>query len=75
MHLNLMSADSCMSPWAIDVAVSEMQSADSSEQEDNGNDSNDVGPTERASPSHHVKEISKHYILHDYPQHAPFSFW
>ena len=58
-NVSLMSADSCMSPWAIDVAVSEMQSADSSEQEDNGNDSNDVGPTERASPSHHVKEISK----------------
>lgn len=57
-NVSLMSADSCMSPWAIDVAVSEMQSADSSEQEDNGNDSSDFRPTERAFPSQPEKETS-----------------
>ena len=34
-NVSVLSGDSCASPWAIDVAASEMQSADSSEQEDN----------------------------------------
>ncbi|KAL9981682.1 hypothetical protein ACROYT_G010421 [Oculina patagonica] len=59
-NVSLMSADSCVSPWAIDVAASEMQSADSSEQEDNAScDSSEVRPSEGASPSLPQVESSK----------------
>lgn len=59
-NVSLMSADSCVSPWAIDVAASEMQSADSSEQEDNAAcDSGVVRPSEGASPRLPEKELSK----------------
>lgn len=51
-NVSLMSADSCVSPWSIDVAACEMQSADSSEQEDNAScDSSEVRPSVGASPS------------------------
>ena len=56
-NVSLMSADSCVSPWAIDVAASEMQSADSSEQEDN--DSSEARPSEGTSPSLPSVESSK----------------
>lgn len=59
-NVSLMSADSCVSPWAIDVAASEMQSADSSEQEDNAYcDSSEARPSEGASPSLPTVESSK----------------
>jgi len=59
-NVSLMSADSCVSPWAIDVAASEMQSADSSEQEDNAScDSSEARPSEGASPSLPSVESSK----------------
>lgn len=59
-NVSLMSADSCVSPWAIDVAASEMQSADSSEQEDNAYcDSSEARPGEGASPSLPTVESSK----------------
>ena len=59
-NVSLMSADSCVSPWAIDVAASEMQSADSSEQEDNAScDSSEARPSEGASPSLPSMESSK----------------
>ena len=59
-NVSLMSADSCVSPWAIDVAASEMQSADSSEQEDNAScDSSEARPSEGASPSLPSGESSK----------------
>ena len=59
-NVSLMSADSCVSPWAIDVAASEMQSADSSEQEDNAScDSSEARPSEGASPSLPQVESSK----------------
>lgn len=59
-NVSLMSADSCVSPWAIDVAASEMQSADSSEQEDNACcDSSEARPSEGTSPSLPSVESSK----------------
>lgn len=59
-NVSLMSADSCVSPWAIDVAASEMQSADSSEQEDNAScDSSEARPSEGASLSLPSVESSK----------------
>jgi len=57
-NVSLMSADSCVSPWAIDVAACEMQSADSSEQEDNC-DSSEARPSEGTSPSLPSVESSK----------------
>ncbi|KAJ7387341.1 hypothetical protein OS493_004332 [Desmophyllum pertusum] len=51
-NVSLMSADSCVSPWSIDVAACEMQSADSSEQEDNAScDYSEARPSVEASPS------------------------
>lgn len=59
-NVSLMSADSCVSPWAIDVAASEMQSADSSEQEDNAScDSSEARPSEGTPPSLPSVESSK----------------
>lgn len=60
-NVSLMSADSCVSPWAIDVAASEMmQSADSSEQEDNAScDYSEARPSEGTSPSLPSEESSK----------------
>ena len=62
-NISLMSADSCVSPWAIDVAVSEMQSADSSEQEDNAScDSSEARPSEGASLSLPSVESSQQLV-------------
>lgn len=59
-NVSLMSADSCVSPWAIDVAACEMQSADSSEQEDNAScDSSEARPSEGTSPSLPKVEATK----------------
>lgn len=59
-NVSLMSADSCVSPWAIDVAACEMQSADSSEQEDNAScDSSEARPSVGTSLSLPKVEVTK----------------
>ena len=47
-NVSLMSTDSCVAPWSIDVAASEMQSADSSGEEDNV--SSETRPSPGTSP-------------------------
>lgn len=47
-NVSVMSADSCVSPWSIDVAAYEMQSADSSAEEDNA--SGESRPSPEPSP-------------------------
>lgn len=50
-NVSVMSADSCVCPWAIDVAASEMQSADSSAEEDNvSSETSETRPSPEPSP-------------------------
>lgn len=59
-NVSVMSGDSCVSPWAIDVAACEMQSADSSAEEDNVcSEASETKPSPRVSPGLPSEEPTK----------------
>ena len=59
-NVSVMSADSCVSPWAIDVAACEMQSADSSAEEDNvSSEASETKPSPLVSPGLPSEETTK----------------
>ena len=59
-NVSVMSADSCVSPWAIDVAACEMQSADSSAEEDNAlSEASETKPSPEVSPGLPSEEPTK----------------
>lgn len=59
-NVSVMSGDSCVSPWAIDVAACEMQSADSSAEEDNVcSEASETKPSPQVSPGLPSEEPTK----------------
>lgn len=59
-NVSIISADSCVTPWSIDVAACEMQSADSSAEEDNASSvTSEARPSPEVSPGLPSQETKK----------------